>query len=122
MLLKTRKIIMILRAIYLSKISIQYIIKTQSDIRRFRLDPSTKLLYCRTAKTGSTTWSAYFVQLLSRHRHHSRSHKIRGRKDPPFDIRTAYLERKVINEKQKMKTVNQLRAKKHEYKAFFVCR
>ena len=45
-----------------------------------------------------------------------------GIKHPPFDSVTADLERKLINEKQKMKTVNQLREKDHEYKAFFVCR
>ena len=43
-------------------------------------------------------------------------------KHPPFDLVSANLERKVINEKQKMKAVDQLREKDHDYKAFFVCR
>ena len=51
-----------------------------------------------------------------------RSHAVGGIKHPPFDSISANLERKLINEKQKMKAVNQLGEKNHEYKAFFVCR
>jgi len=78
--------------------------------RKWSVNPQYKLVMCRTAKHGSTSWASFFVQLYSHGR--SGGSQLASRK----------WEKKFVSDREKKDIVDSLRDPEHDYVSFFVCR
>lgn len=74
------------------------------------IEEKHKLLMCRTAKHGSTTWSSNFVQIYT-------NGKMGG-----SQIKLRKLEGRATSLSKKLDSINSLRSADHDLLSFFVCR
>ena len=103
-------------------------------VQMFNIEKKHKLLFCRTAKSGSSTWGHYFVDLYTdgwnESKHWSQINTFlrlfRTGKGVDFSKfigrATTRLEKENISMDKKRSAVKELRSGDHAYTAFFVCR
>lgn len=85
--------------------------EVQVKLQTFSLEPKSRLVLCRTAKHGSTSWANNFVKMY-----------LRDRRTVKTQVYLRRLERKAYSRESKEAVIKALREKQHNYTSFFVCR
>ena len=88
---------------------------TEVPKSRFSYDPGSKMIMCRTAKHGSSTWSNYFVKIYRNGTDY---------KGKVWITKKQYLmEDKIAPKEEKDKVLHELKSNpNHDFLSFFVCR